>query len=122
MFGVHPIEKSCGDSEALSEESERSSVRLAERYSLSTAERNSVVITLSSAGSVEVMLNIFPRQSVEVDLKRVWPLLCLLKCHKENCRMVRLLLIVVITAVVQVQVFFITPHLLTWVTFSSNHL
>ena len=31
MFGVHPIEKSCCDSEALSEESERRSVQLAER-------------------------------------------------------------------------------------------
>ena len=107
MFGVHPIERSSCDSEALSEESERRSVQLAERYSLSTAERYSGVITLSSAGSVEVMLDIFPRQSVEVD-QSFWPLLCLLKGHKENCRMVRLLLIVVITAVVQVQVFF-TP-------------
>ena len=111
MFGVHLIERSSCDSEALSEESERRSVQLAERYSLNTAERYSGVITLSSAGSVEVMLDIFPRQSVEVD-QSFWPLLCLLKGHKENCRMVRLLLIV-INAVVQVQVFFYPPHLLT---------
>ena len=62
MFGVHLIERSSCDSEALSEESERRSVQLAERYSLNTAERYSGVITLSSAGSVELTLDILPTQ------------------------------------------------------------
>ena len=59
MFGMHPSEKFSCDSEALSEESERRSVQLAERYLLSTAERYSGVITLQSVESSALQVGFF---------------------------------------------------------------